>query len=112
MDTWLSMLAFADKHRKLCYLYIDYRDGKLTDAGMKEAISSFLQSDAYELGTALFVIIRNYAYSGMFRYNAKGEFNVPYGGIGYNHKNLDKKYTVSFMNRNDKEAEHLIIMNY
>lgn len=40
---------------------------------------------------ALFVFIRNYAYSGMFRYNAKGEFNVPYGGIGYNKKTLDKK---------------------
>ncbi len=41
--------------------------------------------------TALFFFIRNYAYSGMFRYNAKGDFNVPYGGIGYNKKNLDKK---------------------
>ncbi len=44
-----------------------------------------------ELATALFVFIRNYAYSGMFRYNANGEFNVPYGGIGYNSKTLDKK---------------------
>ncbi|MBO7047949.1 MAG: DNA adenine methylase [Spirochaetia bacterium] len=41
--------------------------------------------------TALFMFIRNYSYSGMFRYNAKGEFNVPYGGIGYNNKTLDKK---------------------
>lgn len=44
-----------------------------------------------QLNTALFVFIRNFAYSGMFRYNAKGEFNVPYGGIGYNTKTLDKK---------------------
>ncbi|MBR4376463.1 MAG: DNA adenine methylase [Spirochaetia bacterium] len=43
------------------------------------------------LATALFMFIRNYSYSGMFRYNAKGEFNVPYGGIGYNNKTLDKK---------------------
>jgi DNA adenine methylase len=27
----------------------------------------------------------------MFRYNAKGEFNVPYGGIAYNRKNFQKK---------------------
>ena len=27
----------------------------------------------------------------MFRYNSKGEFNVPYGGIGYNKKTLNKK---------------------
>lgn len=44
-----------------------------------------------ELDVALFVFIRNYAYSGMFRYNADGDFNVPYGGIGYNGKLLDKK---------------------
>ena len=41
--------------------------------------------------TAIFLFIRNFAYSGMFRYNSKGEFNVPYGGIGYNKKNFDKK---------------------
>lgn len=43
------------------------------------------------LHTALFVFIRNYAYSGMFRYNDNGDFNVPYGGIAYNHKLLCKK---------------------
>lgn len=49
----------------------------------------------YDIGdgfkTAIFLFIRNYAYSGMFRYNASGEFNVPYGGIGYNRKNFAKK---------------------
>ena len=44
-----------------------------------------------ELVTALFVFIRNYSYSGMFRYNKNGDFNVPYGGIAYNSKLLDKK---------------------
>lgn len=44
------------------------------------------------LATAMFVFIRNYSYSGMFRYNDKGEFNVPYGGIGYNHKTMRKKH--------------------
>lgn len=43
------------------------------------------------LHCALFLFIRNYAYSGMFRYNDKGEFNVPYGGIGYNGKTMAKK---------------------
>ena len=50
-----------------------------------------LASACPSLGTALFVFIRNYAYSGMFRYNRSGEFNVPYGGIAYNHKSLRKK---------------------
>lgn len=44
-----------------------------------------------ELSTALFVFLRNYAYSGMFRYNDNGEFNVPYGGISYNHKLMQVK---------------------
>lgn len=43
------------------------------------------------LATALFLYIRNYSYSGMFRYNHEGKFNVPYGGIAYNSKTLDKK---------------------
>ncbi len=42
-----------------------------------------LQSENPNLATALFLFIRNYCYSGMFRYNSKGQFNVPYGGIGY-----------------------------
>ncbi len=40
---------------------------------------------------ALFFFMRNYAYSGMFRYSSKGDFNVPYGGIAYNSKLLKKK---------------------
>lgn len=51
-----------------------------------------LAQDFPGLGTALFVFIRNYAYSGMFRYNKHGEFNVPYGGIAYNGKKLEKKF--------------------
>lgn len=44
-----------------------------------------------ELYTAVFLYIRNYAYSGMFRYSNKGEFNVPYGGIAYNSKYMNRK---------------------
>jgi DNA adenine methylase len=41
--------------------------------------------------SAIFLFIRNYAYSGMFRYNSNGDFNVPYGGIGYNRIDFSKK---------------------
>lgn len=44
-----------------------------------------------EFASALFYYIREHCYSSMFRYNAKGHFNVPYGGISYNNKNFDKK---------------------
>lgn len=43
------------------------------------------------LHCALFFFMRNYAYSGMFRYSSKGDFNVPYGGIAYNSKLMSKK---------------------
>jgi DNA adenine methylase len=41
--------------------------------------------------SAIFLFIRMYCYSGMFRYNSSGKFNVPYGGIGYNNNSLKKK---------------------
>lgn len=47
-----------------------------------------VQSEYY---SALFLFIRNYCYSGMFRYNDDGDFNVPYGGIAYNSKSMTKK---------------------
>ncbi len=46
-------------------------------------------SDQYK--AANFYFIREYCYGSMFRYNAKGEFNIPYGGISYNTKNLKSK---------------------
>lgn len=49
------------------------------------------ESEPEALRAALFLFIRSYAYSGMFRYNAKGDFNVPYGGMGYNAKSLRPK---------------------
>ena len=33
-----------------------------------------------------FLFLREYAYAAMFRFNRRGEFNVPYGGITYNRK--------------------------
>lgn len=64
------------------------------------------------LHCALFFFIRNYAYSGMFRYSSKGLFNVPYGGIAYNKKYLDKKinYYQSELLRSHFEKTH--IYNY
>ncbi|NLI90370.1 MAG: DNA adenine methylase [Epulopiscium sp.] len=40
---------------------------------------------------ANFYFIREYCYGSMFRYNARGEFNIPYGGISYNKKDFGKK---------------------
>ncbi len=61
--------------------------------------------------SAIFLFIRNYAYSGMFRYNSKGEFNVPYGGIGYNSKNFTKKIEYLKSKALQKHLENTTIEN-
>ena len=40
---------------------------------------------------AIWYFVREFCYGSMFRFNAKGEFNIPYGGIAYNKKNLRLK---------------------
>lgn len=40
--------------------------------------------------------VREFCYASMFRYNNKGEFNIPYGGIAYNKKNFRQKANLIF----------------
>lgn len=86
---------------------IELRKGALCDSDLYDNIETSLKGSLYMyyrylyntywddkneyLQTALFFFLRNYAYSGMFRYSKKGEFNVPYGGIAYNSKTLSQK---------------------
>lgn len=79
----------------------------LPDSDLRDNIETAIKSAVYmnyrylynrqdiknnsKLHSAIFLFIRNYAYSGMFRYSSKGDFNVPYGGIAYNSKPLGKK---------------------
>lgn len=53
---------------------------------------------------AIYFYIREFCYSSMFRYNTNGDFNVPYGGISYNKKNLTKK--IEYFSSNEL-LEHL-----
>lgn len=43
------------------------------------------------VASAVFFFVRENAYASMFRYNRRGQFNVPYGGITYNRKDLKRK---------------------
>lgn len=52
---------------------------------------------------ANFCFIREYCYGSMFRYNSKGEFNIPYGGMSYNSKNFRAKIDSMF----SKEVKEL-----
>lgn len=45
-------------------------------------------SEEPQLKTALYLFLREYAYAGMFRYNAMGYFNVPFGGNTYAKKDF------------------------
>ena len=55
-------------------------------------ISSFpKQNTSLPYNIANFFFIREYCYGSMFRYNSKGEFNIPYGGMSYNRKNFREK---------------------
>jgi DNA adenine methylase len=44
-----------------------------------------------DVRSADFLFLRELAYAAMFRFNVRGEFNVPYGGITYNRKSLADK---------------------
>lgn len=50
-----------------------------------------IKEPSLQYKVANFYFIREYCYGSMFRYNAKGEFNIPYGGISYNTKNFKAK---------------------
>lgn len=53
-----------------------------------------ISSEQYR--AANFCFIREYCYGSMFRYNSKGEFNIPYGGMSYNSKNFRAKIDSMF----------------
>lgn len=64
---------------------------------------------AYKI--AIFLFIRNYAYSGMFRYNKQWDFNVPYWWIWYNNKNFKKKIDYLKSEELQKHLQNTVIEN-
>lgn len=60
-----------------------------------------IEMPSIQYKAANFYFMREYCYGSMFRYNAKGEFNIPYGGISYNTKNFKAKIDNMF----NKEIE-------
>jgi DNA adenine methylase len=89
---------------------LEHKKGKLRESEIVANIESALKSAFYmhlrylynkmseleiapSVATAIFFFVRENAYASMFRYNSRGEFNVPYGGISYNRKDLQRKIT-------------------
>ncbi len=71
------------------------------EAGIKAAYYTYLR-DVYNnpkeydnlskpRKVAIYLFIREYCFSSMFRFNKNGDFNVPYGGVSYNKKTLETK---------------------
>lgn len=108
IDNFLSeikknLLSKIERMRK-----IELNRGKMSDSNVLENLECAFKSAYYmhfrylynnkleldiedEFYCAIFYFIREYCYASMFRYNANGKFNVPYGGISYNRKDFEKK---------------------
>lgn len=70
------------------------------ECAVKSAFYMYLRhlynmNEAYAIpaaeASAVFFFVRENAYASMFRYNRQGQFNVPYGGISYNRKDVARK---------------------
>ena len=108
IDNFLSevkknLLSKIERMRK-----IELNRGKMSNQNILENLECAFKSAYYmhfrylynnrleleiedEFYCAIFYFIREYCYASMFRYNANGKFNVPYGGISYNRKDFGKK---------------------
>ncbi|MBA2391241.1 MAG: DNA adenine methylase [Ktedonobacteraceae bacterium] len=60
---------------------------------------------------AIFFFVRENAYASMFRYNSRREFNVPYGGISYNRKDLARKIAYIRSSELQRHLKNTIIEN-
>ena len=58
---------------------------------------------------ANFYFIREYCYGSMFRYNKRGEFNIPYGGMSYNRKDFRAKIEHMFSQEVQALFEHTVV---
>ena len=61
--------------------------------------------------SAIFFFVRENAYASMFRYNRQGQFNVPYGGISYNRKDIARKIAALQSPALQQHLAHTVIEN-
>jgi len=82
---------------------------------MRNLLNSFDKTPTESIDKSKFAcvyyFIRMFTYSSMFRYNASGEFNVPYGGKSYNNNTFDEKLTLIQSNAYQKRLLKTTITN-
>ncbi|MDH5646376.1 MAG: DNA adenine methylase, partial [Candidatus Heimdallarchaeota archaeon] len=65
------------------------------ETAVKSAYYFYLRDEIFnknqQLNPAVFYFIREFCYGSMFRFNANGQYNIPYGGINYNNKDITSK---------------------
>ena len=106
-----SVLDKAQRIKRICH-----KEGRLFNAAeLKDHFCTGIKSGMYLFfrnvmnksfsgeiklspakAAANWYFVREFCYASMFRYNAKGEFNIPYGGIAYNRKNFRQKADLIF----------------
>lgn len=118
-----NLLSKIERMRK-----IELTRGKMSDENILENLECAFKSAYYmhfrylynhreeleiddEFCCAIFYFIREYCYASMFRYNANGKFNVPYGGISYNRKDFAKKIEYLQSNELKKYLKNTKIYN-
>ena len=107
--------SMADKIRRISNICTKekktFSEPELIDhieTGIKSGLYLFLRSISNKVASGSMVIskekavanwyfIREFCYASMFRFNAKGEFNIPYGGIAYNRKDFRQKVNNIFL---------------
>ena len=95
--------------RKYTYLHRQYLQGnEITEQGVSDILNTAFKSAIYTYfrsqyneqklsdvtpgkRAALYLFLRQYAYSSMFRFSKRDNFNVPYGGKSYNNIYLGNK---------------------
>lgn len=58
-----------------------------------------------------YYFIREFCYASMFRFNANGDFNIPYGGIAYNNKDFRSKIDYILSDRVEEVFKNTKILN-
>lgn len=119
--------VFEKKINRICA--IEGKSGLLSSddlqnnfkSGLKAAVYTYIRAvynyfrlnrpKSNDLYIACFYFIRNYCYSSMFRFNALGEFNVPYGGLSYNENYMTKKIAYIYSERNLEKYRNSTISN-
>jgi len=108
-DNYLRQLDKNISSKVMRMSKISHKNGLLSDRDAYENIHTSIKSgfymhardlmnnnnETYELARpheiANYYFVREFCYGSMFRFNSKGHFNIPYGGMAYNSKNFDKK---------------------